>query len=333
MLEARHHARIEPARPDLRQVSASIGPAGELLAVWAAEPDLAALTARVQRGGGSFAVTRTPHPVSVAVTTYGPGMAATVSVPDLRLTFVTPQPLPDGQVLLVGGRAGLGPAGADHNAVVYDAEGLVLAEDTLGDGIEHVLTTSTGDIWVGYFDEGVYGNHGWGAPGGRPPVGESGLVRFSADLRPQWWFPAPERHEWDPISDCYALNVTEDAVWTCYYTGFPVIRVREGVLTGWPNEVAGAKALLVGDSRIVLYGGYRMNGNGDRLVSCVLDGERVRPVGEYRLTLPGGRPVPAEAEVVGRGRDLHLITEGDWYRIDLDQIPPNGGAPPRGEPE
>ena len=34
----------------------------------------------------------------------------------------------------------------------------------LGDGIAHVLATSTGQVWAGYFDEGIYGNYGRYAP-------------------------------------------------------------------------------------------------------------------------------------------------------------------------
>ena len=41
----------------------------------------------------------------------------------------------------------------------------------LGDGIKHVQTTAAGDIWVGYFDEGVYGNYGWGNDPDSEPIG------------------------------------------------------------------------------------------------------------------------------------------------------------------
>ena len=37
-------------------------------------------------------------------------------------------------------------------------------------------------VWVGYFDEGIYGNYGWGRAESEEPVGAYGIVRFSSDL-------------------------------------------------------------------------------------------------------------------------------------------------------
>jgi hypothetical protein len=42
---------------------------------------------------------------------------------------------------------------------------------------------------VGYFDEGIYGNYGWGLGDGPEPVGAYGIVRFSPDLEPAWHYP------------------------------------------------------------------------------------------------------------------------------------------------
>jgi hypothetical protein len=58
-----------------------------------------------------------------------------------------------------------------------------------GDGIEHVQATSAGEIWVGFFDEGIYGNYGWGS-GTQLPVGRTGLVRFSPTFSPTEAFPS-----------------------------------------------------------------------------------------------------------------------------------------------
>jgi hypothetical protein len=61
----------------------------------------------------------------------------------------------------------------------------VAAEKTIGDGVARVRVARSGHVWVGYFDEGVYGNYGWGGGGGGPaPLGAPGLVRFSPDLEP-----------------------------------------------------------------------------------------------------------------------------------------------------
>ncbi|MFI7578403.1 hypothetical protein [Micromonospora sp. NPDC049497] len=62
---------------------------------------------------------------------------------------------------------------------------------------------SCGKLWVGYFDEGVYGNFGWGGPG-PAPIGATGIARFTETLHPEWHFPTDDL---SPIDDCYALNV------------------------------------------------------------------------------------------------------------------------------
>jgi hypothetical protein len=315
-LKIRHHAVVAGERGDVR-VSVSVGPDGEVLALWTVAQDLPALTSSTtQPGGATFPDPRASRPVAARVTMHAPQAITVARLPELPLAYATVQPLPQGRIVVVGARAKWRPEGADRNAIVYDADGNVLAEETLGDGIEHVFTTRAGHIWVGYFDEGVYGNYGWGGSG-PTPLGACGLARFSPDLQPDWQFPYD--NPWDAISDCYALNIDGDTAWTCYYIDFPIVRVHEGVLTGWRNDIDGAKTLAVGDSRVALYGGYGADHN--RLVVGDLGDERLHVTAEYRIVLPDGQPPPPGTQVIGRGPDLHFLTGNDWYRLDLDDIP------------
>ena len=110
--------------------------------------------------------------------------------------------MPGGRFLVAGARCRWRPDGPDRNAVLYDADGQVVSEHVRGDGIAHVLATSTGQVWAGYFDEGIYGNYGWGRADNQEPVGAYGIVRFSPGLEPAWYFPAyTEVGSWDAISD------------------------------------------------------------------------------------------------------------------------------------
>jgi len=56
------------------------------------------------------------------------------------------------------------------------------------------------------------------------------------------------------------------------------------------------------------------------IVGGLGDGELHR-LGEYRLVLPDGSPIPAAAQVIGRGQELDVINNRDWYRFDLDDVP------------
>ena len=86
----------------------------------------------------------------------------------------------------------------------------------LGDVIAHVLATTTGQVWVGYFDEGIYGNYGWGRADSQDPVGAYEIVRFSPGLEAAWHYPKyTEVGPWDAVSDCYALNVDDAGTWAC----------------------------------------------------------------------------------------------------------------------
>lgn len=306
-----HHARIVPPRQGDVRISESIGPFGELMALWSGPESQ---PVRFPRAPES-------RPTPVRVTVHLPEMAVAARIPDLRLASPQVQPLPDGRVLVVGPRCAWRPESPDRNAIVYDADGEAVAEQTFGDGIQHVQTTRSGETWVGYFDEGVLGSNGWGRDGGAPPIGRSGLVRFSADLAEEWHYPNSAGVAWGHILDCYALNVDGDTAWAYGYTDFAIVRIRDGGVTGWRNEIRGsyAYALAAQGSRVALCSGHEPL--RDRLVTGVLDDGQFRITGEYRLVLPDGHEVPRQARVFGRGADLHLVTGDDWFRISLDDLP------------
>ena len=319
VLPVRQHGTITGVRDDDVLVSSSIGPAGEAVALWSTAEDAAALTsAATEPGGPSFPSSTTERPVAAQVTVQHPELRFTVPIAELTLAHPSVQVLPGERILVVAARCRWRPDGPERNAIVYAADGRVVTEQTLGDGIGHVLATGAGEVWVGYFDEGIYGNYGWGHDGAPAPLGAPGLVRFSADLEPAWRYPSHVDNPWGAIDDCYALNLAGDTAWTCYYSDFSLVRIQDGTLTGWRNTlVHGATALAVDGTRVALFGGY--GPDRDRLVLADLGHGQLRRRAEYRLTLPDGSPLPA-AQVVGRGPHLHVLAGRAWFRLDLDDI-------------
>jgi ribA/ribD-fused uncharacterized protein len=65
---------------------------------------------------------------------------------------------------------------------------------------------------------------------------EEGEVRFSPGLQRDWQYPSHADQPWGAISDCYALNVTDTHVWACYYTDWPVVRIRDGAESRSPGS-------------------------------------------------------------------------------------------------
>ncbi len=187
MLVFEFHSELIPIDEHDRLIDATAGPNGAMITLWATAEGADVLTARYKNSGGaSFARSRATRPVSARVVTYAPDVGAVVPIAELTSTFPTVQTFPDGAVLVVGRRCRWSPEGPEHNAAIYGPEGALIRTGVLGDGIEHVAVSSSGDIWVGYFDEGVFGNYGWGGPGPEP-IGSAGLVRFDRSLRPVWW--------------------------------------------------------------------------------------------------------------------------------------------------
>lgn len=319
VVEATHRSAIAAPREGDVRICASVGAASEVIAVWAAAADLEAATSRtVSPAGATFPDARSPRPLDVRVTVQGAEGTAVTSIARLSLANITAQPLPGGRILIVGVRSYWRPEGADRNAVIYDTDGRVVAKEVLGDGISHVQSDSTGRVWVGYFDEGVYGNYGWGKRDSSEPVGSCGLVRFSPDLRPDWRYPSATS-PFGFINDCYALNVDDTTAWACYDADFPVVRIENDVLVGWRNdEVTGVGALAVAGDTAALYGGFRPDRH--RLAFGELRDGIFQTTGEYRVVLPGGIDVPAGTQVIGRGASLHFLTETEHYHLSLDKL-------------
>lgn len=246
---------------------------------------------------------------------------------DLEFTFPKFDRLPDGCWIFAGARCSIN----ETNAKLFDADGKLIRRFCLGDGIAHLQCASDATLWAGYFDEGVYGNRGWGAQGGPEPIGHPGLVRFATDGRIVWSydFNAPGA---PVISDCYVLNVGED-VWACTYTDFPILRFGGDGQRTWTNTIGGARAIAVDGGNILLFGGYRgrdtftsgaaafpaHSEDRDRLALLQLGETEANLVAEFDLDF-GGVGDASAALVGGRGDWLHFVADGMWFRISVAEV-------------
>ena len=233
------------------------------------------------------------------------------------------QPLPGDEVLLVNARCIFRSEEAhERNAWVCSREGALLRELTLGDGIEDVQTTSDGQIWVSYFDEGVFGNRGWGrGDAASTPMGADGLVRFDALGQRQESGVSMALGPEELIVDCYALNVaSEQETWFYSYTDFPLVRLRPGSpSTVWASPVRGAHAIVVSDTHVLFGGGYE-DPCELQLFSLYDKGhQRLGPVARVVLTDETGRPWQP-TRLKGRGAWLHGAEGTRHFRVDLMEL-------------
>lgn len=236
-------------------------------------------------------------------------------LPALTASFPAVQTLPDNEILVVDSRCQrISGGGYEMNATIYGPDAAVRRQFPLGDGIEHVQTDLAGNIWVGYFDEGIYGTFGSELPNG--PFGSAGLSCFNGRGERLWDFQAPEG--FDNISDCYALSVVPSGAWCYYYTGFPFVHVDSDWNTqAWKTETAGGHEFAVLGEQILLYGGYRENRTICQLVG--LKGRDAELLTRVSLHLP--RTVDlSNATVIGRADVLHVFFEDDWYKFNVGSI-------------
>jgi hypothetical protein len=179
----------------------------------------------------------------------------------LDITWPFVQRLPDDEVLVVDARCRLG----ERNALRI-RDGARVAELCLGDGLSDVQTTARGQIWCGYFDEGVYGNLGWGAPN-RAPIGEPGLVAFERSGA----IVAGYDDSAGPIDDCYALNVAGELPWAYVYASWKLLAFGSTTHAFTLEAAAGAHAFAIDGFRALFAGGQ--GEEKDRLLEVELAAE------------------------------------------------------------
>lgn len=233
----------------------------------------------------------------------------------------TPHPLvdrfTDGRWLVVGSRTGSEP-----NARVLTPGGALLDRIMLGDGVGHIAIDDRDRIWVGWFDEGIFGG-GWSVPGMEWPPSSNGVACFTPDGTvadvPSWpkeaGFPA----------DCYALAHVGSGVWTSPFTDFPLVRFVPDMPTRWwRSELIGPQAIAVDGHYALVAGGYRDDAARMALIQLTGsgNGEEAKLLTTWRMPLRSApqaqndwAPVwePA-ALLTGRGDTLHLIDDGKWHQ-------------------
>jgi hypothetical protein len=77
--------------------------------------------------------------------------------------------------------------------------------------------------------------------------------------------------------------------------------------------------LAIDGEQVVFFGGYEAD--RDRLVIGSLGDTAIEDLQERRLVLPDGAELPNGVTVFGRGSELHVIANDEWYRLAVEDIP------------
>jgi len=257
---------------------------------------------------GIFSKSRFDRPTDYHVQIRKGNESREIVVRDETMAVHYVQSAPEG-ILLASARCKA--EGPEKNGAICDFSGRLVRRLTLGDGIADLRVISDGTIWASYFDEGVFGNYGWGSP--EPaPIGASGLVAFDSGGAPKFSYDAQAAGT-DSICDAYAMNVSETGdVWVYFYTEFSIVRIgREGYRV-WTLGMGGARALAVRGDRILLYGDYKKSGIARRIA---LLGDGTAAV-EESLEIVGADGNPIVARGYGIGEKLYLFDRGRIYTVE-----------------
>ncbi|MDR1238000.1 MAG: hypothetical protein LBK28_07145 [Propionibacteriaceae bacterium] len=229
------------------------------------------------------------------------------------------QPIPGG-IIAIGSRCHLREDAPELNAEVYDTNGQLLRAGCFGDGIELARATQTGNVWVGYSDEGVYGNYGWGGTGrsrntGKyvEPLGHAGAVLWSASTFEKLWEAT------EIVDDVYAATLLGEDLWATTYVDFPIRHLSTHSERAFPTSDSGPRAIITDGSRAATFGQY-----GDpftfRVWTLQDDPERP-PVSTGRLSVPGlgGQTKP---RMMGFSDELNVFVGSSWFKLSLGDLTP-----------
>ncbi|HZQ36992.1 MAG TPA: hypothetical protein VFD32_13765 [Dehalococcoidia bacterium] len=241
-------------------------------------------------------------------------------------------PGPDGSWLALSCRVA---NGEEKNAVLYSAGGERLAAFHAGDGIRDAQVSPSGEIWIGYFDEGVYSSSS--------RLGSDGLVCFSSNGTLLYGYNSdPIAPQIRGISDCYPFKVASAReTWLFYYSDFRLVRLVDRRVDAWwdAQALAGASAVAVDGERALFAGKYarshtRMEEGRRRIVIMKDDPEEdwlylvTLATGAVEPVLPvarggDGKQYPiaySHRACLARGTRLFIVGERSLYVVDLRDV-------------
>jgi len=219
----------------------------------------------------------------------------------LESHFAQIEQFPDGRWLVV--EASHDPQG---NARLFDPDGTQINRFQLGHGIQHVKLDAESRIWVGWFDEGVFGNDRWQIDGHEWPPSSYGIAAFDdAGILQE-----VASRQLD-VADCYALNVQGNQIWACTYTDFPLWCWSSGTQKTWTTELAGTSAIAVQFPYVVAFGGYGKNAH--QAVLFRLENDTAVRIQDWLELVPAfGKRTRWTTDA--RGDTLHIIEDDRWLR-------------------
>jgi hypothetical protein len=248
---------------------------------------------------GMFALSHSPHPNDYIVYIATPSNVTQHVILNQTWNYHSVQPLLNDELLLVCARSSRKNKKAQNNGHVFSLNGTFKRSFALGDAIQSMQTTSTGEIWTSYFDEGfgqsfdgiqIKGLHRWNANGQM-------LFQYSpvADL--------------DYIFDCYAMNVdNDDSAWIFYHSQFAIVQIKDTkIINYWHTPLRSKHYICTWNNHALMSGAdkkyelYELKSN-----------HSIRHSKTYSITPTG--------EKTTRGNTVVIEYNNQFYRFGIPEL-------------
>lgn len=304
--------------PGFEFVTFNVSAGGEGLFLYVGDDGGSEVHARRDAPGfASFPKPSMPSAKPFKLAIFSEGALRWIDLPPCDVAFPQVEIFPDGRILLAAARcAWRGPEDFDRNGVIINPASGGVERILLGDGIADLAIDALGRIWVGYIDEGVFGNFGWSHPG-PPGPGQGGLVCFNDRGEALWCFNRADGEA--AIDECYAMNATRDEIWIYYYSDFKICHVGSDFFETFytPEDVSGSGALTVSKTAVLLSSQYQESRDTFHLLRRV--GDQLAAPQPLHIKLPNGASME-RAQIIGRGQILNILSDEGWFRLDLDEL-------------
>lgn len=238
---------------------------------------------------------------------------------DLRFPIIAP--MHDNRIVVVDALCPWEPNKAPrHNAFVLDMSGTCLHSFHGGSSIMDVQCDTKNRIWVSYFDEGVFGNHGWNSPG-PAGLGSGGLVCLSVSGKELWAHNCQNNGIDRFIDDCYALNVIGCDAWFFFYSDFCLGQISDLGAKPYYSDVpiSGSHAFAKIDRRLAFSAQYEEEPTICHVVDAADSSQASKRLVD--LTCAETRRMTRSNTLInGRGQWLHLVSGDLWLAYNLDDL-------------
>src|SRR3954468_18149238 len=172
----------------------------------------------------------------------------------------------------------LDPA-SNINARLYMADGAPAGAFAIGNYVTRVQCGGRQHHWAGYFDASLLK--------GDTTISSAGI----------------------------ALTLDSTTLWSCFEPDFSIVRIAQGVVRSWRNEIAGADARASDGEHVLVVGA--IGGHRSQLALLRLDNDKAREVGTWKFRRPDRN---AARLLQGRGVTLHVVDSGKWRKITVASL-------------